>query len=90
MPDSSMQILKDAEQIADDKIDQIFNENPVYQRLVVAMKGQMHKGVVKYGQPVRPDLLSLLEWSRHALEETLDKATYLQNMIMLLEEELQQ
>lgn len=38
-------------------------------------------GVAKYGTTVADNPLSLRQWLQHALEETLDKAIYLQRAI---------
>lgn len=38
-------------------------------------------GVAKYGTTVADNPLSLRQWLQHALEETLDKAVYLQRAI---------
>jgi hypothetical protein len=41
-------------------------------------------GISKYGVTTDRDDLSLLDWLQHALEETLDKAVYLQAAISKL------
>lgn len=44
-------------------------------------------GIEKYGTTTDRDDLKLEDWLRHALEETLDKAVYLQAALTKLEEE---
>lgn len=45
-------------------------------------------GIEKYGQTVANNPLALKQWLQHALEETLDKAIYLQRAIEELEKEI--
>jgi len=42
-------------------------------------------GIAKYGTTTDRDDLSLRDWLQHALEETLDKAVYLQAAISKIE-----
>lgn len=46
---------------------------------MIASRQQL--GIKKYGQTVANNPLTLRQWLQHALEETLDKAVYLQRAI---------
>lgn len=44
-------------------------------------------GIAKYGTTVANNPLELRQWLQHALEETLDKAIYLQRAIEQIDKE---
>lgn len=50
-------------------------------RVIAMIAERQELGIRKYGQTVAENPLTLREWLQHALEETLDKAIYLQRAI---------
>lgn len=64
------------------RVDEVFNENPVYKR----MKKQIEKGIEKYNTPVNPDHYSLIGWFNHLQEEMTDGITYNEIIISKLNE----
>lgn len=63
----------------------IESKDPVIEQLVAELRRRSAVGLQKYGEPLSRDDLKLIDWLRHALEETLDKAGYLQAAINSLE-----
>lgn len=59
----------------------IESKDPVIEQLVAELRRRSAVGLQKYGKPLSRDDLKLIDWLRHALEETLDKAGYLQAAI---------
>lgn len=59
--------------------------DPVIEQLVAELRRRSAVGLQKYGEPLSRDDLKLIDWLRHALEETLDNAGYLQAAINSLE-----
>jgi len=59
--------------------------DPVIEQLVAELRRRSAVGLKKYGAPLSREDLSLKDWLQHALEETLDKAGYLQCAINKLE-----
>lgn len=53
-------------------VDRIFKTNPIYTRI----KGQIRKGVEKYGTPVDPNHYSMKGWHEHVQQELVDALTY--------------
>lgn len=56
-------------------------------RVIAMIADRQAMGVKKYGCTVSDNKLSLREWLQHALEETLDKAIYLQRAIEQIDAE---
>ena len=63
----------------------IESKDPVIEQLVAELRRRSAVGLQKYGEPLSQDDLKLIDWLRHALEETLDNAGYLQAAINSLE-----
>jgi nucleoid-associated protein YejK len=63
----------------------IESKDPVIEQLVAELRRRSEFGLKKYGVPLSREDLTLKDWLRHALEETLDKAGYLQAAINSLE-----
>ncbi|WP_366593761.1 hypothetical protein AB0R72_21610 (plasmid) [Bacillus velezensis] len=61
-------------------------QNPIINNLYNKIEAQQAKGLEKYGTEIKTDSHSLKEWLQHALEETLDKAVYLETAIRKIEE----
>lgn len=59
--------------------------DPVIEQLVAELRRRSEYGLKKYGVPLSREDLTLLDWLKLALEETLDKAGYLQCAINKLE-----
>ncbi len=59
--------------------------DPVIEQLVAELRRRSAAGLQKYGKPLSRDDLKLIDWLRHALEEKLDNAGYLQAAINSLE-----
>lgn len=59
--------------------------DPVVEANVRALRERSHVGIAKYGVMLDRTDLSLRDWLQHALEETLDKANYLQAAIRKLD-----
>ena len=57
------------------------SQDPVIEQLVAELRRRSAVGLQKYGKPLSRDDLKLIDWLRHALEETLDNAGYLQAAI---------
>lgn len=62
----------------DELVNKVFNNNEIYKRL----RKQITKGLVKYGEPVKPENYSIFGWHDHLQDELVDAATY--NEIMKL------
>ena len=60
-------------------------QDPVIEQLVAELRRRSAVGLKKYGVPLSREDLVLKDWLRHALEETLDNAGYLQAAINSLE-----
>ncbi|WP_236809879.1 hypothetical protein [Bacillus glycinifermentans] len=58
----------------------------IVRSVINKIRNQQEKGLKKYGVPVSVDLYSLRGWLQHALEETLDKAVYLEAAIQKIDE----
>ncbi len=63
----------------------IESKDPVIEHLVAELRRRSAVGLQKYGVPLSRGDLTHQDWLRHALEETLDKAGYLQAAINSLE-----
>lgn len=59
--------------------------DPVIEQLVDELRRRSEYGLKKYGVPLSREDLTLKDWLKHALEETLDNAGYLQCAINKLE-----
>lgn len=59
--------------------------DPVIEQLVAELRRRSAVGLQKYGVPLSRGDLTLQDWLKLALEETLDKAGYLQAAINSLE-----
>lgn len=59
--------------------------DPVIEQLVDELRRRSEYGLKKYGVPLSREDLTLKDWLKLALEETLDKAGYLQCAINKLE-----
>lgn len=57
----------------------------IVEKNVALLRARSEVGIRKYGTTLERDDLELLDWLRHALEETLDQANYLQAAITRLE-----
>ncbi|MCY8902943.1 hypothetical protein MOD76_19920 [Bacillus spizizenii] len=62
------------------------SENKIISSIYKKIEAQQAKGLKKYGKEVHTDSHSLREWLQHALEETLDKAVYLEAAIQKIDE----
>ncbi|KIN42409.1 hypothetical protein [Bacillus subtilis] len=62
------------------------SENKIISSIYQKIEAQQAKGLKKYGKEVHTDSHSLREWLQHALEETLDKAVYLEAAIQKIDE----
>ena len=63
----------------------IESKDPVIEQLVAELRRRSEFGLKKYGVPLSREDLTLKDWLKLALEETLDKAGYLQAAINSLE-----
>lgn len=63
------------------------SENKIISSIYQKIEAQQAKGLKKYGKEVHTDSHSLREWLQHALEETLDKAVYLEAAIQKIDEQ---
>ncbi|MEK4791148.1 hypothetical protein [Bacillus sp. FSL K6-2971] len=61
--------------------------NPIISSVITKLHKQQEKGLKKYGGEVKTSSYDLKGWMKHAQEETLDFATYLESAIQLLEEQ---
>ncbi|MDN0040599.1 hypothetical protein QVO03_09985 [Bacillus aerophilus] len=61
--------------------------NPIVYSVIEKLHKQQEKGLKKYGVFVKTSSHDLKGWMKHAQEETLDFATYLESAIQLLEEQ---
>lgn len=61
--------------------------NPIIYSVIEKLHKQQEKGLRKYGVEVKTSSYDLKGWMKHAQEETLDFATYLESAIQLLEEQ---
>ncbi|MFM2573789.1 hypothetical protein FBF75_17645 [Bacillus sp. S2(2019)] len=61
--------------------------NPIISKVIEKLQRQQEKGLQKYGEEVKTSSYDLKGWMKHAQEETLDFATYLESAIQLLEEQ---
>lgn len=61
--------------------------DPVVEANVAALRSRSKLGIAKYGVMLDRADLSLRDWLQHALEETLDKANYLQAAIRKIDAE---
>ena len=61
------------------------SQDPVIEQLVAELRRRSGIGLKKYGAPLSREDFALKDWLRHALEETLDNAGYLQAAINSLE-----
>lgn len=59
--------------------------DPIVEKNVALLRARSAVGVAKYGVTLGRDDLALLDWLRHALEEALDQANYLQAAITRIE-----
>lgn len=59
--------------------------DPVVEANVSMLRSRSKVGIQKYGVMLNREDLSLRDWLQHALEETLDKANYLQAAIRKLD-----
>ncbi|MDX5485472.1 hypothetical protein NJE56_10930 [Bacillus pumilus] len=63
--------------------------NPIISSVITKLHQQQEKGLQKYGAYVKTSSYDLKGWLRHAQEEAIDFATYLETAIQLLEEQEQ-
>ena len=59
--------------------------DPIVEKNVSLLRSRSAVGIAKYGVTLERDDLELIDWLRHALEEVLDQANYLQAAITKLE-----
>ena len=59
--------------------------DPIVEKNVALLRSRSAVGIAKYGVTLERDDLELIDWLRHALEEVLDQANYLQAAITKLE-----
>lgn len=59
--------------------------DPIVEKNVALLRARSAVGIRKYGVTLDRNDLELIDWLRHALEETLDNANYLQAAIAKLE-----
>ena len=62
--------------------------NPIIYSVIEKLHKQQEKGLQKYGMEVETSSHDLKGWLRHAQEEAIDFATYLETAIQLLEEQV--
>ncbi|MEH7653172.1 hypothetical protein [Bacillus safensis] len=62
--------------------------NPIISEVIEKLHRQQEKGLQKYGMEVETSSHDLKGWLRHAQEEAIDFATYLETAIQLLEEQV--
>lgn len=62
--------------------------NPIIYSVIEKLHKQQEKGLKKYGVEVETSSHDLKGWLRHAQEEAIDFATYLETAIQLLEEQV--
>lgn len=62
--------------------------NPIITKVIEKLHRQQEKGLQKYGEEVKTSSYDLKGWMKHAQEEALDFATYLEAAIQLLEEQV--
>ncbi|WP_345808604.1 hypothetical protein [Bacillus pumilus] len=62
--------------------------NPIIYSVIEKLHKQQEKGLQKYGEEVKTSSYDLKGWMKHAQEEALDFATYLEAAIQLLEEQV--
>lgn len=55
--------------------------DPIVEANIAMLRRRSEVGIKKYGVTLADNPISLREWLMHALEETLDKANYLQAAI---------
>lgn len=63
--------------------------NPIVYSVIEKLHQQQEKGLKKYGAYVKTSSYDLKGWMKHAQEEALDFATYLETAIQLLQEQEQ-
>lgn len=63
--------------------------NPIVYSVIEKLHQQQEKGLKKYGAYVKTSSYDLKGWMKHAQEEALDFATYLEAAIQLLQEQEQ-
>lgn len=61
--------------------------DPIVEKNIALLRARSAVGVAKYGVTLERDDLALVDWLRHALEEALDQANYLQAAITRIEGE---
>ena len=83
--DAKKEILIDAQEGIEKLISDTPSPDPVIEQLVAELRRRSEYGIKKYGVPLSREDLTLKDWLQHALEETLDKAGYLQCAINKLE-----
>ena len=59
--------------------------DPIVEKNILMLRSRSAIGIQKYGVTLARDDLSLIDWLRHALEESLDLSNYLQAAITSLE-----
>ena len=59
--------------------------DPIVEKNIALLRARSAVGVAKYGVTLERDDLALVDWLRHALEEVLDQANYLQAAITRIE-----
>lgn len=59
--------------------------DPITAALVAELQQRAARGLAKYGVSVSDNPLTVVEWLRHAKEEALDLATYLERLIRIEE-----
>lgn len=59
----------------------------IVEKNVALLRARSAVGISKYGTTLERQDLALVDWLRHALEEALDQANYLQAAITRLEGE---
>ena len=57
--------------------------DPITSALCAELHARAARGLAKYGVSVSDNPLSVAEWLRHAKEEALDLATYLERLIRI-------
>lgn len=60
--------------------------DPIVEANVNMLRNRSRVGVEKYGLTLADNRLKLRDWLQHALEETLDKANYLQRAIKAIDD----
>lgn len=63
-------------------IDSLWKKDPIVCSVLDKIKDRANIGMIKYGVTMARDDVSTVEWLRHAQEEAMDLAIYLERIIL--------